>query len=66
MIYIITTGGTIGGLDYKPDEKKTNSLVSIGSFLENANVSFEYRIDPVLDKDSRSLDIDDRNLIAEK
>jgi len=41
MITILTTGGTIEGLDYVGDEgiKKTN--VSISDFLKSAKASFE-------------------------
>ena len=51
MIKILTTGGTIEGLD--SDLGISNRKVSIQKFLENALVSFSYTIENVLVKDSR-------------
>ena len=66
MIKILTTGGTIEGLDYVDDKgiKKTN--ISIGDFLDRANVDFEYNIEGVFKKDSRALTDDDRSLLVSK
>ena len=66
MITILTTGGTIEGLDYVGDKgiKKTN--VSISDFLKNANVNFEYTIQSVFKKDSRDININDLNLLENK
>jgi L-asparaginase len=63
MIHIITTGGTIEGLDYEA-EKNINqeNKISIEDFMRSANVSFPYIIDNVLDKDSRFITDDDREL----
>ena len=67
MIHIITTGGTIEGLDYQA-EKNINqeNKISIEDFMRSANVSFPYIIDNVLDKDSRFITDDDRELLIDK
>ena len=41
MIHILTTGGTIEGLDYVDGKGVTQSNVTIQGFLEKANVDFE-------------------------
>lgn len=66
MIAILTTGGTIEGLDYVGDKgiKKTN--VSIADFLKRANVNFEYTIQSVFKKDSRDITIKDLNLLENR
>ena len=66
MITILTTGGTIEGLDYVGDKgiKKTN--VSISDFLKSANVNFEYTIQSVFKKDSRDITIKDLNLLENR
>jgi len=67
MIHIITTGGTIEGLDYKMEENKNRKKkISIEDFFRSANVSFPYIIDNVLDKDSRFITDDDRELLIDK
>lgn len=66
MIHIITTGGTIEGLDYIDNEGITKSNVSIKDFLERANVDFEYSIENAFKKDSRSITKDDRELLVSK
>jgi len=67
MIHIITTGGTIEGLDYEA-EKNINqeNKTSIEDFIRSANVSFPYVIENVLDKDSRFITDDDRELLIDK
>ena len=66
MIKILTTGGTIEGLDYVDDKgiKKTN--ISIGDFFDRANVDFEYDIESIFKKDSRAIDEDDLKLLVSK
>ena len=66
MITILTTGGTIEGLDYVGDKgiKKTN--VSISDFLKSADVNFEYTIQSVFKKDSRDITIKDLNLLENR
>ena len=67
MIRIITTGGTIEGLEYDNEEKKPQIVdVNLNAFLETANVSFEYSIDKAFCKDSRFITKEDRKIIAEK
>lgn len=66
-IRILTTGGTIGGLEYENmDNRSEEKSVNISSFLKSANPSFQYKIEDVLNKDSRFIDEQDRKLIAEK
>lgn len=66
-IRILTTGGTIGGLEYENmDNRSEEKSVNISSFLKSVNPSFQYKIEVVLNKDSRFIDEQDRKLIAEK
>ena len=66
MILILTTGGTIEGVDHEtkngaPEDRH----VSIRAFLDAANVSFPYTIEDVFKKDSRFITQGDHeNLIA--
>jgi len=67
MIHIITTGGTIEGLDYETEENQTKeNKISIEYFFRSANVSFSYSIENVLDKDSRFITDEDRKLLVDK
>ena len=67
MIHIITTGGTIEGLDYETEENQTKeNKISIEDFFRSANVSFSYSIENVLDKDSRFITDEDRKLLVDK
>lgn len=66
MIQILTTGGTIEGLDYIDDKGLTESDVTIKEFLVNANVDFEYTIENVFKKDSRSIVKNDLELLVSK
>lgn len=67
MINIITTGGTIEGLDNDLEEIDTkNTKVSIRDFLETANVSFPFTIEKAFKKDSRFISNDDRKYLVEK
>lgn len=66
MIHILTTGGTIEGLDYENNNGITTSNVSLQDFLNNAKVSFEYSIESVFKKDSRDIDENNRKLLADK
>jgi L-asparaginase len=64
MIQILTTGGTIEGVDNNnPDPPEVN--VTICQFLKNANVSFEYKIESLFKKDSRVIDSKDRKLLVQ-
>lgn len=64
VIHIITTGGTIEGLDSHFEKGK--SKISIQDFLNIANVSFEFTIEEAFKKDSRSITLDDRKELAEQ
>ncbi|WP_282055709.1 asparaginase domain-containing protein [Maribacter luteus] len=67
MIKVFTTGGTIGGLEYA--NKKDRSLkasIDISRFLKTANISESYAIDSLLDKDSRHITLEDRELIRDR
>ena len=67
MIHILTTGGTIGGVDLNQKcATTTNPSVNITDFFQLPNLSFEYRIDPVFDKDSRLITQQNRELLVEK
>lgn len=67
MIHIITTGGTIEGLDYETEENQNNeNRISIEDFFKSANVSFSYSLENVLDKDSRFITDEDRKLLVDK
>lgn len=64
MIHILSTGGTIEGLDY--NQKQTGTKISIRDFLESANVSFSFTIEEVFQKDSRSITLVDREYLIER
>ena len=67
MIKILTTGGTIEGLDYETKRSENQeSKISLGDFFKSANVSFSYSIENVLNKDSRSITDEDRQLLVDK
>jgi L-asparaginase len=66
MIKILTTGGTIEGLDYVDDKGNKKTNISIGDFLDRANVGFEYDIESIFKKDSRAIDEDDLKLLVSK
>ena len=66
MIHILTTGGTIEGLDYEDGSGITKSNVTIKDFLESANVDFNYTIESVFKKDSRAINKKDRELLVRK
>ncbi len=66
MIHILTTGGTIEGLDYEDEKDITKSNVTIKDFLLNANVNLEFTIENIFRKDSRAIDEDDLKILAKK
>lgn len=66
-IKIITTGGTIGGIENELEENEPRDFDSkIGGFIDDANLSFEYLIEKALNKDSRFITLKDRELLAQK
>ncbi|MEZ7496947.1 asparaginase domain-containing protein [Leeuwenhoekiella aequorea] len=64
MIHILTTGGTIEGLDYVDGKGITQSNISIQGFLDKANIGFDYTIESVFKKDSRAITDDDREQLV--
>ena len=65
MIKILTTGGTIEGLDYNEDGGIIESNVSLKNLLNKANIDVPYSILNIVKKDSRVISDDDRILISE-
>ncbi len=63
---ILTTGGTIEGLDYVGDNGIKKSNISIADFLKSANIGFEYTVERICKKDSRAIDENDRELLVNK
>ncbi len=66
MILIITTGGTIEGLEYSNEFENEGTLVSIQSILQNVNISQEYQIEKAFSKDSRLISNEDRKILLQK
>lgn len=64
MIHILTTGGTIEGLDYVDGKGISQSNISIQGFLDKANIGFDYTIESVFKKDSRAIMDDDREQLV--
>jgi len=64
MIHILTTGGTIEGLDYVDGQGIAQSNISIQGFLDKANIGFDYTIESVFKKDSRAITDDDREQLV--
>jgi len=66
-ILIITTGGTIEGLDYDTEQSKPQFVnTKIKEFIESANVSFDFVVDDAFNKDSRFITSEDRNVLLQK
>lgn len=66
MICIITTGGTIEGLEYNNKAEHQGALISIKTLLEKLNLSFKYNIISAFSKDSRFITNEDRALLNKK
>lgn len=64
--HIISTGGTIEGLDYENLNQKQTTTVAIGDILSKARITSKYTIEKILNKDSRFINDDDRELIVKK
>ncbi len=64
-IEIITTGGTIDKVYFDAKSSFEIGEPQIGEVLQDANLTVEYRITPLLRKDSLDLTDDDRKLIKE-
>ena len=65
-IRIITTGGTIDKIYFDAKNEFQVGEPQIDALLQEANVSFDHVVEPVLRKDSLELTDDDRRLIAER
>lgn len=66
-LHVITTGGTIEGLDYDTsDNSHVQPTVSIQNFFKAANVKCNYNIEKAFQKDSRFITDQDRLELAEK
>jgi len=63
---IITTGGTIDKIYFDAKSDFQVGEPQIDALLQEANVSFDYIVEPVLRKDSLELTVDDRRLIGER
>ncbi|MFD0798499.1 asparaginase domain-containing protein [Maribacter chungangensis] len=66
MIWIITTGGTIEGLEYDNESENIVAPVSIKNLLKKTKCSVEYEIDNAFSKDSRFITQVDRELLSTK
>ncbi|SHJ19640.1 asparaginase domain-containing protein [Aquimarina spongiae] len=65
MIHIISTGGTIEGLEYDdPNKKGVSNGISIQDLLQISGNEEKYCLDKILDKDSRFINQEDRITIA--
>ena len=64
MIHILSTGGTIEGLDR--GQNQPGRKISLKNFLKNANVSFPFAIEEIFAKDSRSITFEDREYLVER
>ena len=66
-VHIITTGGTIEGLEYNTLEHGPAVLTAtIQDFLKDANISIKYTLEKAFQKDSRFITSEDRLLLAER
>ncbi|TYQ00205.1 asparaginase [Tenacibaculum adriaticum] len=62
---IITTGGTIEGLDYTDESAKiTSKTISIKELISKFRIDFRYSIRHLFSKDSRCITKTDRELIV--
>ena len=68
MISILTTGGTIHGIDYETYDNNSRNLnsFSIEDFLKSVSVSFKYTMENIFEKDSRFITHDDRKYLVER
>ncbi len=67
MIHIISTGGTIEGLDYEdPDNHGLSKAISIDRLLDQIGYQGNFVVEKILDKDSRFISEPDRIKITDK
>ena len=66
-IRIIITGGTIDDLEYKlPEDAPKEHKSLIPDLLKQSRITLDYEVDELLQKDSRYVDDDDRELVYQK
>ncbi len=65
FIEIITTGGTIDKIYFDAKDSYAIGEPQIETLLEDANLTLEYRLTPLLRKDSLDLTAEDRGLIRD-
>jgi len=66
-ITVLTTGGTIDGLEYPSEDLAPNPPHPIlPSLLKQANITADYELEPVVFKDSKFITDSDRELIYQK
>lgn len=66
-LHIITTGGTIEGLDYDSlEHSPVVSTATIQGFLQGANITINYTLEKAFQKDSRFITSEDRLVLAER
>lgn len=66
MIQILTTGGTIEGLDYDNPTRKQFKIKSVQNMIKKVIDQSEYTVEKLFNKDSRFISKEDRALIALK
>ena len=66
QIKIFTTGGTIDKIYFDRLSEFQVGEPQVGEVLREANVAFEFQVEPILHKDSLDLTQADRQLILEK
>jgi len=66
QIKIFTTGGTIDKIYFDRLSEFQVGEPQVGEVLREANVAFEFQVEPILHKDSLDLTQTDRQLILEK
>jgi L-asparaginase len=66
MIWILTTGGTIEGLEQEQKSKNSVATISIKNLLQKVNFPFECEFYSLFSKDSRLITTEDRALLKDK
>jgi len=66
-ILLLTTGGTIDGLEYSSENNNPKEIkILIPKFLKQGRSYAEIKIEPLMSKDSKFINEDDRKIIFEK
>lgn len=63
-VLILTTGGTIDGVEKSGNGEKYNQDSMISHFLDTANLGLDYTIKSLFKKDSRDINADDLAIIS--